>query len=96
MTSNASYYAFTATPKPKTLEMFGIPYSGDEGKTKFRPFHPYTMKQAIQEGFIVDVLENYTPVQSWYRLETRVYRERFSITAQLRHIWIVCGVPIKQ
>jgi type I restriction enzyme R subunit len=72
MTSNASYYAFTATPKPKTLEMFGIPYSGDEGKTKFRPFHPYTMKQAIQEGFIVDVLENYTPVQSWYRLEKTV------------------------
>jgi type I restriction enzyme, R subunit len=64
---NASYFAFTATPKNKTLEMFGIPYHvGDE--TKHRPFHSYTMKQAIQEGFIIDVLKNYTPVDSYYRL----------------------------
>jgi type I restriction enzyme, R subunit len=64
---NASYFAFTATPKNKTLEMFGIPYRvGDE--VKHRPFHSYTMKQAIQEGFILDVLKNYTPVESYYRL----------------------------
>jgi len=64
---NSSYFAFTATPKNKTLEMFGIPYRvGDE--TKHRPFHSYTMKQAIQEGFILDVLKNYTPVDSYYRL----------------------------
>src|SRR5262249_55465511 len=60
---NASYFAFTATPKNKTLEIFGIPYRvGDE--IKHRPFHSYTMKQAIQEGFIQDVLKSYTPVES--------------------------------
>jgi type I restriction enzyme R subunit len=54
---NASYFAFTATPKNKTLEIFGIPYHvGDE--VKHRPFHIYSMKQAIQEGFILDVLKN--------------------------------------
>ena len=67
MLTNASYYAFTATPKNKTLETFGEPYQ-DEGETKHRPFHSYTMKQAIQEGFILDVLANYTPVNSYYRL----------------------------
>ncbi len=64
---NASYFAFTATPKNKTLEIFGEPYS-DGGQTKHRPFHSYTMKQAIQEGFILDVLKQYTPVASYYRL----------------------------
>ena len=64
---NASYFAFTATPKNKTLEMFGEPYP-EGGKVKHRPFHSYTMKQAIQEGFILDVLKNYTPVDSYYRL----------------------------
>jgi len=64
---NASYFAFTATPKNKTLELFGTPYKED-GKIKHRPFHNYSMKQAIQEGFILDVLKNYTPYQSYYRL----------------------------
>jgi len=68
---NASYFAFTATPKNKTLEIFGIPYHvGDE--VKHRPFHIYSMKQAIQEGFILDVLKNYTPVDSYYRLAKTV------------------------
>ncbi|MCP4218868.1 MAG: type I restriction endonuclease subunit R, partial [bacterium] len=68
---NASYFAFTATPKNKTLELFGIPYTvGDE--VKHRPFHGYTMKQAIQEGFILDVLKYYTPVDSYYRLAKTV------------------------
>ncbi|GGG22153.1 type I restriction endonuclease subunit R [Paenibacillus abyssi] len=67
MLSNASYFAFTATPKNKTLEMFGVPYPA-EGKTKHRPFHIYTMKQAIQEGFIIDVLKNYTPIKSYYKI----------------------------
>jgi type I restriction enzyme R subunit len=68
---NASYFAFTATPKNKTLEIFGIPYqAGDE--VKHRPFHGYTMKQAIQEGFILDVLKHYTPVASYYRLAKTV------------------------
>lgn len=66
--TNASYFAFTATPKNKTLEMFGEPVPNAEGDTSFRPFHSYTMKQAIQEGFIVDVISNYTPVGSYYKL----------------------------
>ncbi len=67
MLTNASYFAFTATPKNKTLETFGEPFP--EGDTiKHRPFHSYTMKQAIQEGFILDVLRCYTPVNSYYRL----------------------------
>ena len=64
---NASYFAFTATPKNKTLEIFGDPFQEGD-KTKHRPFHSYTMKQAIEEGFILDVLKNYTPVDSYYKL----------------------------
>lgn len=63
----ASYFAFTATPKNKTLETFGTAYQED-GIVKHRPFHTYTMKQAIQEGFILDVLQNYTPIDTFYRL----------------------------
>ena len=64
MLDNASYFAFTATPKNKTLEIFGVPTP--EGKR--RPFHGYSMKQAIEERFILDVLKSYTPVDSYYRL----------------------------
>ena len=71
MLRNASYFAFTATPKNKTLEMFGEAYS-EGGHVKHRPFHTYSMKQAIQEGFILDVLRHYTPVESYYRLVKRV------------------------
>ncbi len=67
MLANASYFAFTATPKNKTLEIFGQAYPEGE-LVKHRPFHCYTMKQAIEEGFILDVLKNYTPVASYYRL----------------------------
>ena len=66
--SNASYFAFTATPKNKTLELFGIPAPQSDGTVKHLPFHNYTMKQAIQEGFIMDVLSNYTPVQRYFNL----------------------------
>ena len=73
MLTNASYFAFTATPKNKTLEMFGQPLPPDaEGKVKHRPFHSYTMKQAIQEGFILDVLKSYTPVDSYYKLVKKI------------------------
>jgi type I restriction enzyme, R subunit len=73
MLTNASYFAFTATPKNKTLEMFGEAMPADaEGKIKHRPFHVYTMKQAIEEDFIKDVLKYYTPVDSYYRLVKRV------------------------
>ncbi len=68
---NASYFAFTATPKNKTLEIFGEPFAVD-GVVKHRPFHGYTMKQAIQEGFILDVLKYYTPVESYYKLIKKV------------------------
>src|SRR5665647_764276 len=67
MLPNSSYFAFTATPKNKTLETFGEPYTV-AGVVKHRPFHSYTMKQAIQEGFILDVLANYMPVDSYYKL----------------------------
>ena len=67
MLSNASYFAFTATPKNKTLEIFGTPVP-EGGNTRHVPFHSYTMKQAIQERFIIDVLKDYTPVNSYYRL----------------------------
>ena len=67
MLPNASYFAFTATPKNKTLEIFGQ-RAGEGERTTHRPFHTYSMKQAIQEGFILDVLKHYTPVNSYYRL----------------------------
>jgi type I restriction enzyme R subunit len=69
---NASYFAFTATPKNKTLEIFGDPDPQADGTVKHRAFHCYTMKQAIQEGFILDVLEHYTPVESYYKLAKTV------------------------
>ena len=65
---NASYFAFTATPKNKTLEIFGDPDEQADGAVKHHAFHSYTMKQAIQEGFILDVLKHYTPVESYYKL----------------------------
>ncbi len=72
MLANASYFAFTATPKNKTLEIFGTPAPQPDGKVKHLPFHSYTMKQAIQEGFILDVLRHYTPVGSYYKLTKTV------------------------
>ncbi len=69
---NASYFAFTATPKNKTLELFGDPQPQPDGTISHRPFHHYSMKQAIEEGFILDVLSHYTPVQSYYKLAKTV------------------------
>ncbi|MDE2975895.1 MAG: type I restriction endonuclease subunit R [Acidobacteriota bacterium] len=69
---NASYFAFTATPKNKTLELFGVPERQPDGAVKRRAFHTYSMKQAIEEGFILDVLKHYTPVRSYYRLAKSV------------------------
>ena len=68
MRGNASYFAFTATPKPNTLEKFGI--KQEDGK--FKPFHLYSMKQAIEEGFILDVLANYTTYRSYYEIEKSI------------------------
>ena len=69
---NASYFAFTATPKNKTLEIFGTPDPQADGTVQHHAFHTYTMKQAIQEGFILDVLAHYTPVNSYYKLAKTV------------------------
>ncbi|MCL2784153.1 MAG: type I restriction endonuclease [Propionibacteriaceae bacterium] len=62
---NAAYFAFTATPKNKTLELFGQSVPGLEAK---KPFHAYSMKQAIEEGFILDVLAHFVYVDSYYKL----------------------------
>ena len=73
MLANASYFAFTATPKSRTLEMFGEPLPRDaEGKVRHRPFDSYTMKQAVEERFILDVLKSYTPVDSYYKLVKKI------------------------
>ena len=64
MSSNCSYFAFTATPKKETLERFGTKHTDG----KYYPYHLYSMKQAIEEGFILDVLTNYTTYKSYYEL----------------------------
>ncbi len=68
MRGNASYFAFTATPKNNTLERFG----NKQADGKFKPFHLYSMKQAIEEGFILDVLANYTTYKSYYEIEKSI------------------------
>ncbi|WP_272673000.1 type I restriction endonuclease subunit R [Providencia sp. PROV131] len=68
MRGNASYLAFTATPKNSTLEKFGQRQEDDS----FKPFHLYSMKQAIEEGFILDVLANYTTYKSYYEIEKSI------------------------
>ncbi len=68
MKGNASYFAFTATPKNSTLEKFGSKQSDGS----FEPFHLYSMKQAIEEGFILDVLANYTTYKSYYQIEKSI------------------------
>jgi type I restriction enzyme, R subunit len=68
MRGNATYLAFTATPKKATLERFGV--KQEDGK--FIPFHLYSMKQAIEEGFILDVLANYTTYKSYYEIEKSI------------------------
>jgi type I restriction enzyme R subunit len=97
MPLNASYFAFTATPKEKTLELFGEVHSSDDEP---QPFHTYTMKQAIEEGFIMDVLENYTTIDSYYKLletakdDPLVDKRRAH--QQLRHFVETHKVSIKQ
>jgi type I restriction enzyme R subunit len=68
MRGNASYLAFTATPKNNTLERFGT----KQADGKFKPFHLYSMKQAIEEGFILDVLANYTTFKSYYQIKKSI------------------------
>ena len=66
--NNLSFFAFTATPKPKTVEVFGT--MGKNGKPE--PFHLYSMKQAIEEGFILDVLKNYTTYKTYFKLSKEI------------------------
>lgn len=61
-----SFFGFTGTPKPQTIEIFGTP---QEGTTEKRPFHTYTMRQSIGEGFTLDVLKSFTPVKRWFKLK---------------------------
>ncbi len=68
MQGNASYFAFTATPKNTTLEKFGI----QQADGSFKPFHLYSMKQAIEEGFILDVIANYTTYKSFYEIQKSI------------------------
>ncbi|MDE2978781.1 MAG: putative DNA binding domain-containing protein [Acidobacteriota bacterium] len=65
---NLSTFAFTATPKPKTLELFGE----KQPNGKFEPFHLYSMRQAIEEGFILDVLASYTTYKAYWRLKKKI------------------------
>lgn len=66
--ANLSFYAFTATPKPKTLQTFGVQVADD----KYAPCHIYSMLQAIEEGFIQDVLRYYTPYSTTYEIAKRI------------------------
>src|SRR5699024_1254124 len=67
---NMSFFAFTATPKPKTIEKFGT-----ENKATKLPeaFHTYSMRQAIEEGFILDVLQNYTTYETFYKVAKSIH-----------------------
>ncbi len=88
MLSNASYFAFTATPKNKTLETFGNPDPQADGTVKHHAFHNYSMKQAIQEGFILDVLKHYTPVESYYKLAKTVEDDpEFDVKKAQKKLW---------
>lgn len=76
--ANLSYFAFTATPKPKTLELFGRLPKPEEAPSKAnkpKAFHVYSMRQAIEEGFILDVLKNYTNYKVAYNLALKVQEE---------------------
>ena len=80
-TPNLSFFAFTATPKAKTLEMFGYkdPSFGD-----FRPHHLYSMKQAIEEGFILDVLQNYLTYPTYFKLVKTIEDDLNSMKKRLK------------
>ena len=78
MNTNVSYFAFTATPKATTLEKFGV---RDE-HNKFHPFHLYSMKQAIEERFILDVLANYTTYKSYYEVQKTIEENPLFTTAK--------------
>lgn len=79
--SNLSFFAFTATPKARTLELFGV---RDPVTNRYRPFHLYAMRQAIEEGFILDVLANYTTYDTYFRIEKAIQDDPAYETAKAR------------
>ncbi|HOJ44627.1 MAG TPA: type I restriction endonuclease [Bacilli bacterium] len=68
---NLSFFAFTATPKNKTLQMFGVPFMNGDQK-QYRPFHIYSMRQAIEEEFILDVLKNYMTYDVYFKIAKKI------------------------
>jgi len=83
--SNLSYYAFTATPKSKTLELFGrLPDPAQTASKQNKPeaFHVYSMRQAIEEGYILDVLKNYTSYKVAYQLAQQVAKPDYEVDAK--------------
>jgi len=78
---NLSFFAFTATPKARTLELFG---TWDPTEQRYEPFHLYTMRQAIEEGFILDVLANYATYQTYWRIEKAIADDPAYETAKAR------------
>src|SRR5690606_2023072 len=69
---NMSFFAFTATPKPKTLHLFGVPIPDSD---EYAPFHVYSMRQAIEEGFILDVLGTYATYATYFKLQQAAAEE---------------------
>lgn len=73
---NLSFFAFTATPKAKTIDLFGTPYANPgSGEQEKGPFHVYSMRQAIEEGFILDVLGNYITYATYFKLQEAAAEE---------------------
>ncbi len=80
--SNLSYYAFTATPKSKTLELFGRLPKPDEPPSKPAAFHVNSMRQAIEENYILDVLKNYTNYKVAHQLALKVAKPDYEVDAK--------------
>lgn len=74
---NLSFVALTATPKPRTMEIFGTVTGSENGKTIREPFDTYSMRQAIEEGFILDVLKGYTHYETAWRLNIKGQKEKY-------------------
>ena len=71
--TNISFFAFTATPKNTTIEKFGL--KDEQGKPLGVPFHLYSMRQAIEEGFILDVLRNYVTYQTYFQINKKIIED---------------------
>lgn len=81
---NVSIFAFTATPKHMTLKLFGDPVPNPDGEMKYRAFHLYSMKQAIEEGYILDVLTNYIQYKTYFKLSKTIEEDPLLRTDQAK------------